>query len=96
MPEPASIDIPYVAHLARMRLNPEEIRVFQRQLNDIVGYVAQLQALDTAGVEPTAHAAPVYNRLRDDAPREGLSHEAAISNAPSARHGLFIVPKIME
>lgn len=96
MPAPAKIDIPYVAHLARMRLNPEEIPVFQRQLNDIVGYVAQLQSLDTTGVEPTAHAAPVFNRMREDEPRAGLSHEAAMSNAPSARNGLFIVPKIME
>ena len=96
MPSPSNIDIPYVAHLARMQLNPEEVRVFQRQLNDIVGYVAQLQALDTTGVEPMAHAAPVFNRMREDEPREGLPHEAAMSNAPSTRNGLFIVPKIME
>ncbi|MBP7275010.1 MAG: Asp-tRNA(Asn)/Glu-tRNA(Gln) amidotransferase subunit GatC [Kiritimatiellae bacterium] len=92
----AHIDVPYVAHLARLDLTPEETRTFERQLNNVVNYVAQLQALDTTGVEPTAHATPVYNRLRDDEPRDGLSREDALANAPAARNGLYIVPKIME
>lgn len=96
MTQPAHIDVPYVAHLARLDLTPDEIQTFERQLNDVVGYVAQLQALDTSGVEPTAHATPVFNRLREDTPRDGLDRDDALANAPAARNGLFIVPKIME
>jgi aspartyl-tRNA(Asn)/glutamyl-tRNA(Gln) amidotransferase subunit C len=91
-----SVDVAYVARLARMALTPEETAQFQRQLEDVLAYVGQLAQLDLEGVEPTAHAVPVRNVFREDAARPGLSPEAALANAPAARQGLFIVPKIVE
>lgn len=90
------MDVSYVAKLARLELTPEETLQFQRQLDRILDYVAQLQSLNTASVEPTAHATPVFNGLRTDIPRPGLSQEEALRNAPVARRGQFIVPKIIE
>jgi len=91
-----SIDVRYVAHLARMHLADDEVARLQRQLEQIVGYVRQLNELDVAGIEPTAHAIPVQNVFRADEVRPGLAHGTVMANAPQARDGLFIVPKIIE
>ncbi len=91
-----AVDVAYVARLARLSLTPEETAQFQRQLEDILAYVGQLAALDVEGVEPTAHAVPARNVFREDVARPGLPPEEALANAPSARQGLFIVPKIVE
>ncbi len=90
------MDVAYVAHLARLHLTPEEISRLQAQLDQVLGYVNQLRELDVRDVEPTAHAMPVQNVFRADEPRAGLAHDAALANAPAARNGLFIVPKILE
>ncbi|HOW98277.1 MAG TPA: Asp-tRNA(Asn)/Glu-tRNA(Gln) amidotransferase subunit GatC [Kiritimatiellia bacterium] len=90
------LDVRYVAHLARLHLSDEEAAVFQPQLEQVLGYVRELGALDVEGVEPTAHAFPVQNVFRDDEVRPGLDHEAAMKNAPQERQGQFIVPKIIE
>ncbi len=90
------IDVAYVAHLARLHLTPEEEAAFQTQLDHILAYVNQLRSLDVRDVEPTAHAIPVHNVFRADEPRPSMDREAALANAPSARQGLFIVPRIIE
>ncbi len=95
-PDLDHIDVRYVAHLARLALTEEEAGLFQRQLDDVVGYVRTLQAVDVDGVEPTSHARPQENVFRADAPREGLDGAAVLANAPRADGGLFLVPKIVE
>ena len=90
------IDVRYVAHLARMHLADDEVARLQPQLEQIVGYVRQLDELDVAGIEPTAHAIPVQNVFRADEVRPGLGHDVVMANAPLAREGQFIVPKIIE
>ncbi|MCX6995709.1 MAG: Asp-tRNA(Asn)/Glu-tRNA(Gln) amidotransferase subunit GatC [Kiritimatiellaeota bacterium] len=92
----AKIDVRYVAHLARMHLSDDEVARLQPQLEQIVGYVRQLNELDVAGLEPTAHAIPAQNVFRADEIRPGLDHAVAMANAPQAREGQFIVPKIIE
>jgi len=91
-----SVDVAHVARLARVALTPEEIARFQRQLEDVLAYVGQIAALDVEGVEPTAHAVPVRNVFREDRPADGLARDEALANAPRARDGLFVVPKIVE
>jgi aspartyl-tRNA(Asn)/glutamyl-tRNA(Gln) amidotransferase subunit C len=88
-------EVLHVADLARLSLVPEEIEVVTRQLNDILAYVEKLQELDTEGVEPLAHVIPVFNVLREDAVREGLDRESALSNAPAREEGAFVVPRII-
>jgi len=90
------IDVAYVAHLARMHLNEDEIRLFQEQLDNILAYADQLRALNVDDIEPTSHPVPMENVMRDDDIRPGISRDAALANAPNERNGLFIVPKIIE
>jgi aspartyl-tRNA(Asn)/glutamyl-tRNA(Gln) amidotransferase subunit C len=90
------IDVRYVAHLARLHLSDDEAAKFQSQLEHILQHVRELSALNVDGVEPTAHAMPLNNVFRKDEARPCLDHEKVIANAPSSRHGQFIVPKIVE
>ena len=89
-------DIKYVAHLARLKLSPAEEIKLAAQLGSILGYIEKLKEVDVSGVEPTAHAFPLFNVTRPDEIRPGLSNEDALRNAPAKANGLFMVPKIVE
>jgi aspartyl-tRNA(Asn)/glutamyl-tRNA(Gln) amidotransferase subunit C len=89
-------DVAKVALLARLRLSPEELETFTGQLNTIVDYVAQLQGLDTTGVEPLAHGIEVRNVFRDDVRGESLPREKALANAPERNQESFLVPAVLE
>ncbi len=97
MPEAKEgMDVGYVAHLARIDLTEEETTLFQGQLDQVLHYVEQLDELDVDGVEPTAHAFPVFNVLRKDEVGTSLDHAAVIANAPAATDGEIRVPKIID
>jgi aspartyl-tRNA(Asn)/glutamyl-tRNA(Gln) amidotransferase subunit C len=91
-----SIDIKYVAYLARLSLSAEEEQKLAAQLGSVLGYIEKLKEVDVSGVEPTAHAFPLVNVTRPDELRPSLTHEDAMRNAPAHANGLFIVPKIVE
>ena len=90
------IDVKYVAHLARLRLTPDEEEKFGAQLGQLLGYIEKLNELDVSQVEPTAHAVPMINVTRPDEVRPSMTHEEALRNAPASANGLFLVPKIVE
>jgi aspartyl-tRNA(Asn)/glutamyl-tRNA(Gln) amidotransferase subunit C len=90
------LDVAYVAELSRLALSPEETAAFQTQLDGILGHIAQLQKLDVAHIEPTAHASPVFNVWREDVEKSSLPVEAALANAPQQANDLIIMPKIVE
>ena len=89
-------DIKYVAHLARLKLSPDEEQQLGAQLGNILSYIEKLKEVDVTGVEPTAHAFPMVNVFRVDETRAGLSNEEALRNAPKKANGLFVVPKVVE
>jgi aspartyl-tRNA(Asn)/glutamyl-tRNA(Gln) amidotransferase subunit C len=86
----------WVAHLARLELSQQELAVMTEQLNSIVGYVDQLQQLDTKNVEPLAHALPIKNVFREDEPAPSLSTQEALANAPSQKDGFYQVPAVLD
>ncbi|MHB8066835.1 MAG: Asp-tRNA(Asn)/Glu-tRNA(Gln) amidotransferase subunit GatC [Desulfobaccales bacterium] len=88
-------EVLHVAQLARLALEPAEVELFTRQLNDILAYVEKLQELDTTGVTPMAHVLPVFNAFREDAVQAGLPREEALENAPEREEGTFVVPRII-
>lgn len=90
------LDVRYVANLARMELTDEEAAAYGEQLGKVLGHVGQLSKLDLDGVEPTAHANPIFDILRVDATLPGLSKEAGLSNAPRQVNGLFAVTKVLD
>ncbi|MHC4698425.1 MAG: Asp-tRNA(Asn)/Glu-tRNA(Gln) amidotransferase subunit GatC [Planctomycetota bacterium] len=86
----------HVAHLARLEISDEEVRRYADQLSAVLGYVDQLNELDTTDVPPTTHAVPLSNVFRDDAVRASLDAECALSNAPQQQDGFFRVPKVLD
>lgn len=90
------MDLSRVVKLARIELTPEEERRLAPQLSEVLKYIEKLNELDVSGVEPTAHATPLSNVMREDEPRDSLSQQDALRNAPKAANGLFVVPKIVE
>lgn len=89
-------DVSRIAHLARIAMDGTEAAGYLQQLSGILGLVEQLQAVDTEGVAPMAHARDVVLRLRDDAVTEADQHELFQSLAPRVEAGLYLVPKVIE
>jgi aspartyl-tRNA(Asn)/glutamyl-tRNA(Gln) amidotransferase subunit C len=96
MSEPAHIDVKKTADLARLRLTPEEEAAYSQQLDRILHYVSQLDAVDTSAVEPAAHPHEVFDVTRPDTAREGFGIDAALRNAPRRSGEQFLVPKVVE
>jgi len=92
----SELNIDYLANLARLTLTSAEQERFSRQLGDILQYVEKLKQVEVAGVEPMAHASPVYNIWQEDVSRPGLPVAAALRNAPAQRQNMFVVPKVVE
>jgi aspartyl-tRNA(Asn)/glutamyl-tRNA(Gln) amidotransferase subunit C len=92
---PQGIDVTYVADLARLRLSPEEIATFQKQLGDVLGYVSQLQEVDVSHVT-TSGDVDLKNVLRADVLQPSLTPEQALANAPRQDNNLFVVPRVIE
>lgn len=89
-------DVEHVAKLARLELSEEEKTMFTEQLNAILQYAEQLNGLDTDNVEPTSHAVPLSNVLREDVARPSLPIEKVMLNAPDEEDGQFKVPAVLE
>ena len=93
-------DIQRVASLARLELRPDEVERSLNQLNGFFTLVAQMEAVNTDGVEPLAHPAGILGdvalRLRDDVPSEPDQRELSQKSAPAVERGLFLVPKVIE
>ena len=85
-----------VGTLSRIALDPAEVERFSTQLSAILGYVDKLRELDTAGVEPLAHALPIHNVLRKDEPRPGLAPDLALGGAPDRAGDFFKVPRVLD
>ena len=90
------LDVAYVAQLARLQLTPDETRLFQRQLGDVLEYAEKLKELNVDGVEASAHAVPIFNVFREDNARDWFTAPEALSNAPRKANNLFIVTKVVE
>jgi len=93
---PIDIDIAHVARLARLALSEDDAQIYHDQLGDILDHAAKVQALDTDGVEPTAHPLPLTNAFRDDRARPGLDIEAVMQSAPDRHERYFRVPPALE
>lgn len=96
MPEAHKINIQHVAKLARLTLGDEEAKRYESQLEGILNYIDTLTRYNLDGVEPTAHAMPVYDVLRADEARPGFTQEQALSNAPKRIADQIQIPKVIE
>jgi len=90
------IDVKKVAMLSRIRLTDDEAAELGPQLANIIGYVEQLSAVDTEGVEPIAHPHDIAMPQRMDAVANGNRRDALQAPAPKIESGLYVVPKVIE
>ena len=89
-------DVKRIARLARIEIDAAQAQATQGQLNAIFELIAAMQAVDTAGVSPMAHAQEVSQRLRDDRVTETDRHAAFQAVAPAVEKGLYLVPRVIE
>jgi aspartyl-tRNA(Asn)/glutamyl-tRNA(Gln) amidotransferase subunit C len=89
-------EVEKIAHLARLGLNESEIPRTTETLNNILGLIDQMQAVDTTGIEPLAHPLEATQRLRADAVTEENHRDAYQAIAPAVDSGLYLVPKVIE
>lgn len=85
-----------VAGLARLKLAANEAAPLTRELNNILGWIDQLQAVDTGNIEPMTAVIPLKREWRADEVTDGNIQEDVLANAPQAAHGFFAVPKVIE
>ena len=89
-------DVKRVAHLARVAIDEAEARAVLSQINDVFRLIAEMQAVDTRGVEPMSHALDLVQPLREDAVTESDQHALFQEVAPQVQGDLYLVPKVIE
>jgi aspartyl-tRNA(Asn)/glutamyl-tRNA(Gln) amidotransferase subunit C len=85
-----------IARLARIALQPGESAAVTERLNRVLAMVDEMRRVDTAGVEPMAHAQDVVQPLREDSVTESDRREGYQAVAPAVEEGLYLVPKVIE
>ncbi|MEP0203401.1 MAG: Asp-tRNA(Asn)/Glu-tRNA(Gln) amidotransferase subunit GatC [Halioglobus sp.] len=89
-------DIQSIAELARIRVSDDQLEAVTERIQSILSMVDQLQAADTANVEPMANPLDATARLRADEVTETNQREAFQAIAPAVENGLYLVPKVIE
>jgi len=93
-------DVARIARLARLAVAPSESAEVLARLNGVLALVDEMRAVDTAGIEPMAHALDVHleqdQRLREDRPSEPDRRALYQSVAPAVEEGLYLVPRVIE
>jgi len=85
-----------VARLARLKLTDTEVDDYTAKLGSILGYVEQLNEVDTEDVEPMVHAVELANVFREDVVTPSLPQNEALANSPKSDGRFFLVPQIIE
>ena len=91
-----SEEVLHIARLARIGLTEEDVRRFTAQLSGILDHFTALAAVDTAGLDPTAHPLPLSNVMRDDLVAPSLPQDLALANAPRTEDGYVRVRAVLE
>jgi aspartyl-tRNA(Asn)/glutamyl-tRNA(Gln) amidotransferase subunit C len=89
-------EVEHIAGLARLSLTEEEKNRYRVQLSAILDYAARLQEIDTEGITPTSNILALNGRLRDDAPKPGLTIGELLENAPDVKNSQFRVPPVLD
>lgn len=88
-------EVAHVARLARLKMSESELSQMQQELGAILEHASELANLDLSQVEPTSHALPIINVMRDDLPRPSLDRDEVLACAPSVEDHRFAVPRIL-
>jgi aspartyl-tRNA(Asn)/glutamyl-tRNA(Gln) amidotransferase subunit C len=85
-----------IATLARIRLSDDELEPLAGELSRILGFVEQLEEVNTDGVVPMSSVVQMALPMRDDTVTDGGDRDAILGNAPASARGFFSVPKVVE
>jgi len=85
-----------IAHLARLELSPGETEEMIKDMSKILDFMAKLNEIDTAGVEPLVYMTDEVNVLREDVVKQEITHQEALQNAPKHDDDYFLVAKVIE
>lgn len=94
--ESKKIDIEHIAKLANLVLTAEEKVTFEKQLGEVLGYISNLNQVDTDKVEPIGHITGLVNVAREDVSAPSISQDQALTNAQKTHNGFFEVEAIFE
>ncbi len=89
-------DVKKVAHLARIGLSDDELKLFSSQLESIIAFVDKLREVEVSSVKPMSHVLEMDNVVRLDEKKKSLNREEVLKNAPESLKGHFLVPKVIE
>jgi len=85
-----------IAHLARLEVTPEEKETLIADMSRILDFMAELNEVNTDGVEPLIYMTNEVNAFREDESKETVTHEEALRNAPERNEDYFLVAKVIE
>lgn len=88
-------EILYIAKLANLKINDDEIEKYKNDINQILDYIKLLDEVDTTGVKPLSHPLEFNAKLREDVMIDSVSTEDALKNAPSHDGEYFKIPKVI-
>ena len=89
-------EVLHVARLARVGLTDADVEKFRQQLSTIIDHFDVLSRVDTTGVEPTTHTLPLVSVMGDDEPRDSLTPEQVLANAPLEHDGYLRVRAVLD
>lgn len=85
-----------VAHLARLKIDAESVAGYAAEMTGVLELAAQMDEVDTSGIEPMAHPTNAVQRLREDKVTETNRREAFQKVAPAVENGYYLVPPVIE
>lgn len=91
-----STTVKRVAHLARIAISDGDAERMTGEINNMLGFVAQLDEVDVTGIEPMTSVMPMKMRWREDVVSDGNIADAIVANAPVTEDNFFVVPKMVE
>lgn len=89
-------DVDKIAKLAKLKFSDDEKIKLQKDLNQILEYIDQLNELNLDNVEPLENINETENILREDVTEKWLTTEEALKNAPAKTGKFFKVPKVLD
>jgi len=92
----STLDVEKIARLARLAMDENGVEAARLQLSGIFGLIAEMQAVDTDGVEPMSHSQDLAQRLREDVVTDSNQRELFQAIAPQVEAGLYLVPQVIE
>ncbi len=85
-----------IARLARIKVTDAEAKALEKELSGILDWIAQLDEVDTAKVEPMTRVIPMSLKKRADVVTDGGIADDVVANAPERADHFFVVPKVVE